>query len=143
MSGTDEPMTLPINPVSFTKKSYCPPTPRRSFKTVLLSGTLWSKSRKPAMPSLPAKSKLPFPWSCPGRSSWPLFGHSSKITLWWGECVPILRSMTKVTAKHYKHSEHQTFQTISMLSSVTLTIIISRFTTLRLSSKVSSSHLER
>ena len=45
--------------------------------------------------------------------------------------------------KHYKHSEHQTFQTISMLSSVTLTIIISRFTTLRLSSKVSSSHLER
>lgn len=45
--------------------------------------------------------------------------------------------------KHYKHSEHQTFQTISMLSSVTLTIIINRFTTLRLSSKVSSSHLER
>ena len=52
-------------------------------------------------------------------------------------------AFTVAGGKHYKHSEHQTFQTISMLSSVTLTIIISRFTTLRLSSKVSSSHLER
>ena len=42
--------------------------------------TLWN-SVEQIEKSSDAKSKLPFPWSCPRLNSWSLSGHSSKTIL--------------------------------------------------------------